>query len=74
MNGTWEVRRPGGTEFVPVPDDGCDRGRSSKGFSALVVPMGSSGAEYRFRSSTGAVYPSTRVDNDFPAMGRGLDG
>lgn len=74
MNGHWEVRMPGGTEFVPVPDDGSGRVTSRREFSALIVPMGAPGAEYRFRSSTGGVSLSTRITSDFPALGRAVDG
>ena len=74
MNGNWEMRMPGGVVFVPVPDDGSGRVTSRKEFSALIMPMGSPGAEYRFRASTGGVSLSTRIDCDFPASGRGLDG
>ena len=74
MNGNWEMRMPGGVVFVPVPDDGSGRVTSRKEFSALIVPMGAPGAEYRFRESTGAVSLSTRIENDFPALGRAVDG
>jgi hypothetical protein len=74
MNGHWEVRMPGGTEFVSVADEGSGRVTSRKDLSVLVVPMGTPGAEYRFRSSTGSVSPSTRINSDCPALGRGLDG
>ena len=74
MSGNWEVRMPGGTEFVPVIDDGSGRITSREGFSALVAPMGAPGAEYRFRSVTGGVSLSTKLPSDFPALGRGLDG
>jgi hypothetical protein len=74
MSGNWEMRMPGGAEFVPVPDDGSGRVTNQKDLSVLVVPMGNTGAEYRFRSSAGVVSPSTRIDRDFSALGRGLDG
>jgi hypothetical protein len=65
---------PGGTEFVPVPDDGTDRVTSRKDFSALVVPFGAPDAEYRFRYSADCVSLSTRFTNEFPAIGRAVDG
>ena len=68
------MRLPGGTEFMPVPDDGSDRVTIRKDFLALIVPMGAAGAEYRFRSSTGSVSLSTRITSDFPALGRAVDG
>jgi hypothetical protein len=74
MNGTWEMRMPGGIEFVPVPDDGTGRVIERKDLSILLAPMGAPGAAYRFRSNTGAVSLSTRISSDFPALGRGLDG
>ena len=73
MRGNWEVRLPGGTEFAPVPDDGAGQVARRKELSAVIVPMGAPGAEYRFRSEGGDVTRSVRITSDFPALGRGLD-
>lgn len=74
MNGTWEVRLLGAIEFVPLLDDGTGRVTTREDRSTMVVPQGIPGAQYRFRSDRGDVSRSVRIESDFPAVGRGLDG
>jgi hypothetical protein len=76
MNGTWETRRPGATDFVPVPNGETSRIMSREGMSGLVAPPGSAGAEFRFRSEDGGVSRSVRLEGDLsPALStrRGLE-
>lgn len=68
QNGTWEVRMPGATEFVPVP--ATDQMTAISGRPAFVPPPGAAGAEYRFRDSQGRVGYTQRLNHDLPPVTR----